>query len=237
EDLPSLDPQLYKNLLFLKHYEGDAEDLGLTFTIDQSVFGDVTSKEIKPGGSRVIPVNQECREQFRAFVMGFQSVIPGKCLSFFAPHELQKMMSGENVDFDVKDLRAFTRYEGGYFDHHATIRAFWQVLNELSPKEKSAFLKFVTSCSKPPVGGFKFLEPPFTIRHVLASDDESHNSNAIVQVGKQLGSLFGLGKDASRLPTAATCFNLLKLPAYQKKSVLKAKLLYAIQSGTGFELS
>ncbi|KAJ1543257.1 hypothetical protein HK405_009413, partial [Cladochytrium tenue] len=44
EDLPSLDPQLYKNLIFLKHYEGDAEDLGLTFTVDQEVFGSVKSQ-------------------------------------------------------------------------------------------------------------------------------------------------------------------------------------------------
>jgi ubiquitin-protein ligase E3 B len=42
---------------------------------------------------------------------------------------------------------------------------------------------------------------------------------------------------AGRLPTASTCFNLLKLPNYQKKSTLREKLKYAIHSGTGFELS
>jgi ubiquitin-protein ligase E3 B len=108
-------------------------------------------------------VNQECRDQFKAFVGGFQSIIPGRCLSFFAPHELQKLMSGENIDFDVNDLRAHTKYEGGYFDQHATIRAFWQVSNniiakvrilkltveaaqivhEMSPKEKVRFLYFM----------------------------------------------------------------------------------------------
>jgi len=40
-----------------------------------------------------------------------------------------------------------------------------------------------------------------------------------------------------RLPTASTCFNLLKLPNYQKKATLKEKLRYAITCNTGFELS
>lgn len=41
----------------------------------------------------------------------------------------------------------------------------------------------------------------------------------------------------TRLPTASTCFNLLKLPNYIKKSVLLEKLRYAIHAETGFELS
>lgn len=40
-----------------------------------------------------------------------------------------------------------------------------------------------------------------------------------------------------RLPSASTCFNLLKLPNYQKKCILRDKLRYAITSNTGFELS
>ena len=40
-----------------------------------------------------------------------------------------------------------------------------------------------------------------------------------------------------RLPTASTCFNLLKLPNYTKKSVLREKLRLAISMNTGFELS
>ena len=40
-----------------------------------------------------------------------------------------------------------------------------------------------------------------------------------------------------RLPTSSTCFNLLKLPNYHKKSTLREKLRYSISSNTGFELS
>jgi ubiquitin-protein ligase E3 C len=45
-------------------------------------------------------------------------------------------------------------------------------------------------------------------------------------------------KRTDRLPTASTCMNLLKLPPYTSMSVLKQKLLIAIEQGnTGFELT
>ena len=51
-------------------------------------------------------------------------------------------------------------------------------------------------------------------------------------------AFFGVGrKETGRLPTASTCFNLLKLPNFKSKKVLREKLLYAIRSGAGFELS
>ena len=45
------------------------------------------------------------------------------------------------------------------------------------------------------------------------------------------------GKDVDRLPSASTCYNMLKLPNYRRASTLKEKLLYAITSNAGFELS
>ena len=41
----------------------------------------------------------------------------------------------------------------------------------------------------------------------------------------------------ARLPTASTCMNLLKLPQYTSPEELKSKLLYAIMSNSGFELT
>ena len=38
------------------------------------------------------------------------------------------------------------------------------------------------------------------------------------------------------LPTCATFMNLLKLPNYQNKELLRKKLLDAVESGAGFEL-
>lgn len=43
--------------------------------------------------------------------------------------------------------------------------------------------------------------------------------------------------DTDRLPSASTCMNLLKLPAFSSKEQMREKVLYAIESNSGFELS
>lgn len=43
--------------------------------------------------------------------------------------------------------------------------------------------------------------------------------------------------DPTRLPTSATCINLLKLPPYRDERTLREKLLQAISSESGFDLS
>lgn len=59
-------------------------------------------------------------------------------------------------------------------------------------------------------------------------------------VGSVFRGFFSIGRrrdPVGRLPTSSTCFNLLKLPNYRKKSTLKEKLRYAINANAGFELS
>ena len=182
-------------------------------------------------------LNHECRDEVAAFVAGFQAVVSKKWLAFFSPVELAKMMCGESVSLDIADLRAHTQYEGGYFDQHKTIRMFWHVVASLDPELQGKFLKFVTSCSRPPVGGFQHLEPPFTIRFVPATDSDEVPDGGNIPAGTLLtqavASMFGFSKDSGRLPTSATCFNMLKLPAYTKKSSLEKKLLYAVSPKIG----
>jgi hypothetical protein len=45
------------------------------------------------------------------------------------------------------------------------------------------------------------------------------------------------GADVQRLPTASTCANTLKLPNYRRAETLREKLLAAVRSGAGFDLS
>jgi len=52
-----------------------------------------------------------------------------------------------------------------------------------------------------------------------------------------LATFFGYGGDEARLPSASTCFNVLKLPNYRKSSTMREKVRYAVTSGAGFELS
>ena len=44
--------------------------------------------------------------------------------------------------------------------------------SDFTKAERSAFLKFVTSCSCPPLLGFAHLQPPFSIRCVEVGDDD-----------------------------------------------------------------
>ncbi|CAM4522236.1 ubiquitin-protein ligase E3C isoform X2 [Lepidochelys kempii] len=225
--LASLDPEMYKNLLFLKSYEGDVEELGLNFTVVNNDLGEAQVVELKPGG-KDIPVtsanriayihlvadyrlNKQIRQHCLAFRQGLANVVNLECLRMFDQQEIQVLISGAQVPISLDDLKSFTNYSGGYTADHPVIKIFWRVVESFTDEEKRKLLKFVTSCSRPPLLGFKELYPAFCI----------HNG----------------GSDLDRLPTASTCMNLLKLPEFYDENLMRSKLLYAIECAAGFELS
>lgn len=107
-----------------------------------------------------------------------------------------------------------TRCDHGFSHSSSTVKYFLEVLTELDEKQRREFLLFVTGSPKLPVGGFKALEPKLTI------------------VRKEQPK--GVKSDPDKtLPSVNCCFYYLKLPEYSSKSVLKEKLLFAIQHGQG----
>ena len=44
---------------------------------------------------------------------------------------------------------------GGYSVEHPCIQAFWSAVSSFNEKQMRQLLKFVTSCSRPPLLGFK----------------------------------------------------------------------------------
>ncbi|KAK6741412.1 hypothetical protein RB195_009332 [Necator americanus] len=252
DELSQLDPELYRNLTFVKKYNGDVSDLSLTFSIDEDFMGKINTVDLIPGGRTIQVTNEnkidyvhrmahhrvfsQTKQQCRAFVAGAQSVLNPAWLFLFAPHELQFIISGYTSDIDMADLKKHVQYYGGFHGSHRLIKWLWEIVEkDFTPDERRLFLKFVTSCSRPPLLGFSYLEPPFSIRCVEVSDDQDQGDT----LGSVVRGFLALKKSqsSSRLPTASTCFNLLKLPNYNKKSVLLSKLRYAIHSETGFELS
>eukprot|EP01103_Thecamoeba_quadrilineata_P014442 TRINITY_DN4316_c0_g1_i2.p1 TRINITY_DN4316_c0_g1~~TRINITY_DN4316_c0_g1_i2.p1 ORF type:complete len:704 (+),score=78.63 TRINITY_DN4316_c0_g1_i2:1041-3152(+) len=226
-NLVYLDPILHKNLMKLKHYRGNVEeDFGLTFSITENEFGEGTQRELIRGGKDLAVTNdnrikyiysaayyflhQQISEQSEAFLTGFYEIIDRQWLHMFNQDELQLLIAGDPGSIDINDLRANTVYGPGYDDNHLTIVLFWDVLSKLSAQDQRVFLKFVTSSSRPPLLGFANLYPKFCI---LQSVDLDH------------------------LPTSSTCMNLLKIAPYSDRKTLEDKLLYAIHSGAGFELS
>ena len=125
-------------------------------------------------------------------------------------------MGGDSGDIDVSDLRRNTLYGGVYAigddkEEHSTVKLFWEVMEGMTNEQRQKVLKFVTSTPRAPLLGFSHLNPRFSIR------DSS--------------------EDQERLPSTSTCVNLLKLPRYTSARTLREKLLYAVNSGAGFDLS
>ncbi|XP_014204707.1 ubiquitin-protein ligase E3B [Copidosoma floridanum] len=189
DELASLDNDLYRSLTLLKHYEGDITDLELTFSFEENVMGKLVNHELRPGGRVVTVTNDnkihyihliaqfrmymQIKDQIAAFTKGFRSIIKPNWLSLFSSPEWQRLISGDNVPLDLRDLRKHTQYYGGFHDKHRVICWLWDILDkDFSEKEKGLFLKFVTSCSKSPLLGFAYLEPPFSIRCIEVADDE-----------------------------------------------------------------
>lgn len=154
------------------------------------------------------------KEQSVAFTRGLWEVIDKSWLRIFNEPELQVLISGaSDGKIDVEDMRANCRYAGGFTSIDRTVTRFWNVVASMNTKQQSDLLRFVTSCERPPPLGFSSMTPPFTIQRV------------------------GVMRDGDKLPTASTCFNVLKLPTYSSERVMKERLLYAIEAGAGFELT
>jgi len=216
-------------------FEGDIEStFNLDFTITTQVApGKVETRNLKPDGDSIPVTNhnrlayvhlvskyrlvQEPKLQTAAFLKGLTKIINPNWLKMFNQGELQTLVGGDTGSpINVEDLRKHTIYGGVYLigddgQEHETIKLFWQVMRELDDAERGKVLRFVTSVSRAPLLGFRVLRPRFCIRDA--------------------------GEDQSRLCSASTCVNLLKMPRYRNSRILKEKLLYSVNSNAGFDLS
>ncbi|XP_046382187.1 probable E3 ubiquitin-protein ligase HERC4 isoform X2 [Haliotis rufescens] len=225
DDMKQLLPTVGRSLQHLLEHEGnDVEEIfGLTFEITLEVFGEVKTLELCDNGSKKC-VNQDNRKeyvdlyidflfnksvesQFEAFSSGFLKVCGGNVLELFHPQELQAMVVG-NENYDFMELEKNTEYKGEYHRYHPTIKIFWEVFHEMEMEDKKKFLLFLTGSDRIPIFGMKYVK--MVIQPTGGGDDY--------------------------LPAAHTCFNLLDLPKYTRKDVLRTKLLTAIQQTEGFGL-
>ncbi|KIV98004.1 hypothetical protein PV10_01698 [Exophiala mesophila] len=240
-DLREYDEELYQGLLKLKNYPGDVEaDFGLDFTLTDTLtilgkepkrFETITT-ELKPNGANIPVTNANRLEYINRvvqrklvgqpktvtghFLAGLGQIIQPSWLAMFNQKELQKLVGGDSSELDIADLRNNTQYGGLYVvgddgQEHPTVQLFWKALQDMDDDDRRKVLKFVTSTPRAPLLGFSHLNPKFSIR------DSS--------------------EDQTRLPSTSTCVNLLKLPRYGDYKTMKEKLLYAVNSGAGFDLS
>ncbi|XP_061109569.1 NEDD4-like E3 ubiquitin-protein ligase WWP1 [Conger conger] len=226
KDLESIDPEFYNSLIWIR--DNNIEECGLEmyFSVDMEILGKITSHDLKPDGANVL-VTEENKEEYiglmaewrfsrgveeqtKAFLDGFNEVVPLQWLQYFDEKELEVMLCGM-LEVDLQDWQRNTVYRH-YTRNSKQIIWFWQFVKEVDNEVRLRLMQFVTGTCRLPLGGFA----------------ELMGSN-----GPQKFCIEKVGKD-TWLPRSHTCFNRLDLPPYKSYDQLKEKLLFAIEETEGF---
>uniref|UniRef100_A0A4W5JVN4 E3 ubiquitin-protein ligase n=1 Tax=Hucho hucho TaxID=62062 RepID=A0A4W5JVN4_9TELE len=223
KDLESIDPEFYNSII-----DNCLEECGveLYFAQDMEILGKVSTHQLKDDGENelVTSENKEeyislltdwrfmrgVEEQTKAFLDGFNEVVPLEWLRYFDEKELELMLCGMQ-EIDLSDWQKNTIYRH-YTKNSKQIHWFWQVVKDMDNEKRIRLLQFVTGTCRLPVGGFA----------------ELIGSN-----GPQKFCIDKVGKE-TWLPRSHTCFNRLDLPPYRSLEQLKEKLMFAIEETEGF---
>ncbi|XP_058676305.1 NEDD4-like E3 ubiquitin-protein ligase WWP1 isoform X4 [Ammospiza caudacuta] len=226
KDLESIDTEFYNSLIWIRDNNIEECNLEMYFCVDMELLGKVTSHELKSGGSNILVTEENkeeyiglmaewrfsrgVREQTKAFLDGFNEVVPLQWLHYFDEKELEVMLCGMQ-EVDLADWQRNTVYRH-YTRNSKQIIWFWQFVKETDNEVRMRLLQFVTGTCRLPLGGFA----------------ELMGSN-----GPQKFCIEKVGKE-TWLPRSHTCFNRLDLPPYKSYEQLKEKLLFAIEETEGF---
>lgn len=224
-DMEGVDADFHRNLTWT--LENDITDiLDLTFSTDDSRFGETVTVDLKENGRNIEVTNENKREyvelitewriqkrvseQFNAFLSGFEDLIPPELISVFDERELELLIGGI-ADIDVDDWKKHTDYRG-YTETDEVIVNFWKCVRGWDAEQKSRLLQFTTGTSRIPVNGFKDLQ-----------GSDGPRRFTIEKAG-----------EVNQLPKSHTCFNRLDLPPYRSFDALQNKLSLAVEETMGF---
>ena len=234
DDMASVDPEKCDNLRKMRGYSAEVlQAADLTFALDtemgqQDFVVDANKRrrvsiELKPDGANieVTPDNLEeylqlyaehhligtIREQVNAVRQGLgvflDDALRAKLRACCTVAAFQLMLCGA-PEIDVDDWQASAEYSGGYSADSDQVKWFWAEVRGMTPEERGQLLFFCTGSARVPATGF---------------------ANLMGYSGRQ--QRFSIERDdrgVERPPTAATCFNMLKLPPYTSAQTLAAKL-------------
>ncbi|XP_077592081.1 NEDD4-like E3 ubiquitin-protein ligase WWP1 [Stigmatopora nigra] len=226
KDLESIDPEFYNSLIWIRDNNIEECNLEMYFSVDMEILGKITSHDLKPDGANML-VTEENKEEYislmaewrfsrgvegqtKAFLDGFNEVVPLQWLQYFDEKELEVMLCGMQ-EVDLQDWQRNTVYRH-YTRNSKQIIWFWQLVKEVDNEVRLRLMQFVTGTCRLPLGGFA----------------ELMGSN-----GPQKFCIEKVGKE-TWLPRSHTCFNRLDLPPYKSYEQLKEKLLFAIEETEGF---
>ncbi|KAG9396947.1 HECT-domain (ubiquitin-transferase) [Carpediemonas membranifera] len=214
QDLRDLDPDLYRNQIqFIRDNSVDMIP-GLTFT-------DADGTDLVPGGSS-IPVTDDNKASYidlivsrrlklvstplDAFVRGFDSVCPIVNLGSLNSTELDLFLFGQRACSAMEVIDNIAVKNATRADRGVIM--FFNVLASWPDSDVSALLHFMTGQRHPPAGGVAAFQPPLTVQVV---------------------------EGPSRIPSASTCFNLLKITRFERKDVMEERLKMALAEGINAE--
>lgn len=225
QDMEGVDAEFYRSLKWI--LENDITDiLELNFTAEDDRFGEIVEVELKPGGKDIDVTEENKREyvelitewrisrrieeQFKAFMSGFNELIPEELVNVFDERELELLIGGL-AEIDVEDWKKHTDYRG-YQENDQVVQWFWKCIREWDSEQKTRLLQFTTGTSRIPVNGFKDLQgSDGPRRFTIEKAGEPH-----------------------QLPKSHTCFNRVDLPPYTSYENLKNKLSLAVEETVGF---
>ena len=239
DDVVDVSPNLYETLDALEDAvarRGDGtvvigkakpctvSDLGLTFTLPGAEV-----VELMPGGSEVDVSSENAGEyvQLAAKTLlcdgvsdiiadvrkGFEELLSLRACRLLFIDELATLFAGSDVIFTVPELDANTVIDHGFQRSSAPIRNLFECLSAMDATHQRMFLEFLTGTPYLPAGGLAALRPLFTIVRKTSSEAKV--------------------SEVDQLPSAMTCQNYLKLPAYPTRDMLEKKLTKAIAEGRG----
>ncbi|SPQ26829.1 83e2b5bb-b7cd-4b81-b9d5-e27a3a1c63a3 [Thermothielavioides terrestris] len=215
-DLRELDEELYQGMLRLKNYPGDVRDLSLDFTITDQISRPsepvrTVTRNLVPDGENVAVTNEN------------------------RLHYIIRVAHHRLVVQPYAQTRAFLRGLGTIID------PAW-----LSMFNQSELQRLVGGDSSEIDVEDMRRHTVYSGAYSIGDDGQEHPTVRLfweVMHGledrerRDVLNIRDGGLDQDRLPSASTCVNLLKLPQYTSAAVLKRKLLYAVTSGAGFDLS
>lgn len=228
EELTALPPSTRRSKLAALTIGGaKLHDLSLDFTLPGYEI------ELKPGGRNTDVEDSNLAEyidlvldltlgsgvyrQVQAFQDGFSSIFPVSDLQIFSADELALLCGNAEEDWSKETLEKAIKADHGYNSDSRVVRDLIDVMSSYSKEERRAFLQFMTGAPKLPLGGFKGLNPQFTV------------------VRKPHEAPF---KADDYLPSVMTCATYLKLPSYSSRDVLASQLMRSMKDGQGsFNLS
>ncbi|XP_044188775.1 probable E3 ubiquitin-protein ligase HERC1 isoform X5 [Thunnus albacares] len=143
----------------------------------------------------------EMDSQVAAVREGMSTIIPVPLLSLLTAQQLEQLVCGL-PEVSVEMLKKLVRYRD-ITESHQLIGWFWQSLEEFTNEERVLFLRFVSGRSRLP-----------------SNPADITQKFQIIKVDRPINGL----------PTAQTCFFLLRLPPYSSQAILAERLRYSIHN-------